>query len=101
MKTFDKFIIEEQIRMCRSLEDYEIKYFRIAWDAALRGNKEPVDEVPCSVGLDGLLSLANELEIEGKFLDTPTGYSADKAAGQAYKECAERIRDWVEKAGAA
>lgn len=52
---------------------------------------------PCITGLEGLLSLANELEIEGKFLDTPTGYSADKAAGQAYKECAERIRDWIEK----
>ena len=59
MKTFDQFIIEEQIRMCRSLEDYEVKYFRIAWDAALRGNTEPVAEVPCSAGLGGISQLIN------------------------------------------
>ena len=54
-------------------------------------------EVPCSGVLSDFVSLADEFEREGAFLDTPTGYSADKAAGQAYKECANKIRELIEK----
>ena len=63
----------------------------------LKGKTNPVAEVPCSAGLSDFVSLADELEKEGAFLNTPTGYSADRAAGQAYEDCAKRIRETIEK----
>lgn len=63
----------------------------------LKEKTAPVTEVPCSAGLSDFVSLADEFEKEGAFLDTPTGYSADKAAGQAYKECANKIREIIER----
>ena len=58
---------------------------------------EPVAEVPCSVGLSDFVSLADELEKEGEFLDNPHDSATDRAAGQAYKYCVERIRTTIEK----
>jgi Zn finger protein HypA/HybF involved in hydrogenase expression len=60
---------------------------------SLISEKAPGSKVPCCAGLNDFASLADELEKEGGFLDTPTGYSADKTAGQAYKDCAKRIRE--------
>ena len=57
-----------------------------------KGNKSKLND-----GLNALVGLANEFEKEGAFLDTPTGYSADKAVGQAYKDCAKRIRETLEE----
>ena len=64
---------------------------------SLKSNKEPVAEVPCSAGLSDFVSLADELEREGAFLDNPHDCETDRASGQAYKYCVERIRETIEK----
>jgi hypothetical protein len=82
----------------RIFKEYETVFCTICntYMQPLINNQAPSSSLS-SVGLDGLLSLANELEIEGKFLDNPHDSEADRASGQTYKECAERIRDFIEK----
>ena len=37
--------------------------------------------------------LISEFEEEGVFLDNPHDHQTDRAAGKAYKDCAERLRE--------
>ena len=58
-------------------------------------NKAPVAEVPCSVGLEGLLELAENWEQSAK--DREASYKKDgnhfyKGASGVYASCAEALR---------
>lgn len=39
--------------------------------------------------------LASELDKEGQYLDNPHDHETDRAAGKAYKDCAERMRKLI------
>ena len=62
---------------------------RAAWEAALKNNKTPVAEVPCSVGLEGQLLNAKDIikrilelpkvEAEFEYLDKGIGTKTIKA----------------------
>ena len=61
----------------------------------LKAQAEPVAEVPCSVGLEGLLELAENWEQSAK--DREASYKKDgnhfyKGASGVYASCAEALR---------
>ena len=40
-----------------------------------------------------IAQLAEEWEIEGRYLDNPHDHETDRAAGRVYKKCAKALRE--------
>ncbi len=101
MKTFEQFIKEEELRTCRSQEQYEIDYFRIAWEACLKANKEPVANVPCS---DGVINAITDKDTAKMFLDLMCyihrdggHYMAEYGERKAYEDALEKILPLIQE----
>ena len=60
-------------------------------------DKEAVNNSAFRDGLSDFASLADELDKEGNFLINPDDHETDRASGNAYKECAKRIREIIGK----